>query len=688
MYHGISIELALTGMCVNVADDQGKQKQQAASAARPPLMHVLAKLLRKTLPASAFFMVLFWTISGLFGIAHVIPALCYTALFNSRLHAYNSPAQYAHFFGMSILTLVAARIATLNIPLCIVTNIAMPFVFLYMRSSQFTPMRYYRYLMLFVFLQLKPQLLDNFWKELMVIGTCCIALTVVLIIAGRVLHTSDQCTARLHVLINQLADALEHLSNKTSSNAPQDEFLQLHADFVKLTDDARKNAGVNPRMRVVLDMYAMLAERTAYLVGQFKWDENKTSSYAADLHKLAKLTRKASCSTKSAQRSEAITHVEALLSEAHTIQDEDFRRFFCSYLHMILLVLREPNQHTNRIWRMSPRLRIRVASFYKHPSISSFELSFSVRCAIVLTVGFTISLAFPISHLYWFPINAFLLTQPYPAESMRRMRTRTLGTVLGCLFVHMLSTLSLPIWAVLTVCMILVMGRYASTQGKTPMAFFGSSYALSIVSLSTGERYAIFMRLVCLIAAVIFVFIVTRLIVPTSDRALFRANLDELFTLIESYWALLRASLHTNINAVTSSEAIWHMHTVHAQAASYVNALPQSTSEGKNYHDAAQHVLACQRKLTVGLEQLNYFIRLDGASKQEYPTLEQFMTIAEACSNPFVADKRLETAENLVGKLQEEELRALLNQYLTRAKSLATALDHLNETASACLKAR
>ena len=51
------------------------------------------------------------------------------------------------------------------------------------------------------------------------------------------------------------------------------------------------------------------------------------------------------------------------------------------------------------------------------------------------------------------------------------------------------------------------------------------------------------------------------------------------------------------------------MHTVHAQAASYVNALPQSTSEGKNYHDAAQHVLACQRKLTVVLEQLNYFIR-------------------------------------------------------------------------------
>ena len=218
------------------------------------------------------------------------------------------------------------------------------------------------------------------------------------------------------------------------------------------------------------------------------------------------------------------------------------------------------------------------------------------------------------------------------------------------------------------------------------MAFFGSSYALSIVSLSTGERYAIFMRLVCLIAAVIFVFIVTRLIVPTSDRALFRANLDELFILIESYWALLRASLHTNINAVTSSEAIWHMHTVHAQAASYVKALPQSTSEEKSYHDAAQQVLACQRKLTVGLEQLNYFIRLDGTSKQEYPTLEQFMTIAEACSNPFVADKRLETAENLVGKLQEEELRTLLNQYLTRAKSLATALDHLNETASACLK--
>ena len=194
------------------------------------------------------------------------------------------------------------------------------------------------------------------------------------------------------------------------------------------------------------------------------------------------------------------------------------------------------------------------------------------------------------------------------------------------------------------------------------------------------------MRLVCLVAAVIFVLVVTRLVVPTNDRSLFRANLDEIFALIESYWALLRTSLHTNVDAVTSSEAIWHMHTVHAQAASYVGALPQSTSDEKNYHDAAQQVLTCQRKLTVGLEQLNYFIRLDGADKQEYATLEQFMLLAEACSNPFVADKRLETAGNLVGKLQEEELRSLLNQYLVRAKTLAAALDHLSETASACFK--
>lgn len=680
------------GCDARVAMEQAEQEQHGLRMLRASVERAVASLKRvfitwrndtlpmlpakaqKALPVAAFFIVLFWIVVALFGVAYVMPVSCYTTLFNVRHHKYNSASQYLRFFGVSYLALVAARAATLSLPLCVLVNMVMPFVFVFMRSSQLNPRRYFPYTMLFVFLQLRPEYLDHMLLQAALLTVSCTVLTAALLIAGRAYHKADENLDRLHTMIDRLADELDHMAATGITAQTRRELLRLRADYTKLAYSVREDANAQPTVSNLYDMFAMLAQRTAYLVGRLEWHEGPGCPHATYLRKLAGLTRAVGAVIGRGDKSAVIARARMLLPEADAIENDRFRLFYRSYLYMTLLVLRDAGRRFHRAWRLSPTVLLRIASFRKHPTLDSFELRFSVRCAAVLAVSCAVSFAAPVDHLYWFPLTAFLLTQPYPAESLRRMRTRTAGTVLGCLFVYALSSCNLPYEAVMAVGMVLISCLYASTPGGTVMAFFATAYALSMASISIGDHYAIGMRLACLGAAVLLVFVVNRLVMPTSDRTLFLANVHELFSLLERYWALLRQSLDGSVDAVTSSEALLHIQMVHSQAAAYVNKLPEATPEEHAQKRATVRVLFCLWELVCELEQLGFLIRVDAVDASEYPRLGRFMLLAEVCSNPFVVDARLGEAEQLIEGFKEDDLKYLLRQYLKRAGVLAAAL--------------
>lgn len=655
---------------------------------RRDTLPTLPASLKKALPIAGFFIVLFWIVVGLFGISHVMPVSCYTTLFNVRYRKYNTPSQYARFFGVSLLALVAARLATLHVALCIVMNVVMPFMFVFMRSSQLNPRRYFPYTMLFVFLQLRPEFLDDMLLELGVLMTCCGVLSVALVIAGCVLRKADENRARLHDMVDRLADELDHMADEGIGYATRRELLCLRSDYAKLAYSVREDANAQAQVSNLYDMFAMLAQRTAYLTGRLEWHEGPGCPHSPYLRKLAHLTREVGEVMGRPGTTAVLTHAEALLLDAETVENDRFRLFYRSYLHMMLMVLRETAPHARGhvtagrrrpMWHISPMAQLRIAAFRKHPSLDSFELRFSVRCAAVLAVSCAVSLAAPIDHIYWFPLTAFLLIQPYPTESLRRMRTRAAGTVLGCLFVHAVSLLELPYPAVMVLGMVLITCLYAGTPGSTPMAFFATAYALSMASVSIGDRYAIWMRLVCLAAAVALVWVVNRLVMPTSDRTLFLANVHQMFSLIGRYGELLRRSLSTPIDAVTSGEALLHIQMVHSQAAAYAQALPDDTAAARERRGAISRVLFCQWELVCELEQLGFLIRLDAVGEGARPALEQFLAAAAASADPFVVDERIERAEQEVDACGDEDLIYVVDQYVSRARVLAAAMRRADE---------
>ena len=624
-------------------------------------------------PTVIFFITSFWLTVALFGLDHVMPVSCYTALFNSRCRKYNPPRQYARFFGVTLLCLAGARLATSHVLLCMAVNLVMPFLLVFIRSSQLNPRRYFPYMMLFLFLELRPEMLDNMPLQLASLMFSCALLSVALLICARLFHKDSDNVAQLHKNIRRLADDLNYMAEHGIDSRARSELLALKREFSAHAYTAREDSSASDLLINLYDMFAALAHRTAYLTGSTAWHTDGDCPHASYLRELANLTAAADRILNAQDNSILIRRARELLGRAGEIENARFRIFYKSYLHMFLLLLRDAADPTHDRWHLSPVNQIRIAQLRKRPSLDSFELRFTIRCAAVLVISCTTSLAFDVDHLYWFPLTAFLLMQPYPSESLRRMRTRTIGTALGCVVVHGLSMLHLPYAGVMMLGMAFIALLYCSKPGSTIMAFFATVYALSMASLSIGDQYATFMRLACLAAAVVLDFGVDRLVVPTSDRRLFLANMRQLFDLIDGYWEIVRLSLREPMEVAVPCEALLHFQMVHGQAAHYAQGLPDSTPEERGLKDAANHALFCAWELVCELEQLELLVLSEDVSENEKADLDRFAVIAARYSTPFAYSHHMGPAERIVEKFSNEDVRFVLRQYLRRSRALTEA---------------
>ena len=655
-----------------------------SNKAKAWLRDKLARLV-STLPTILFFIGLFWVIHLAFGETYLLVVSPYTTLFEVRFGKYNPPGQYARFFLVSALALVAARLAVTNLALCLLVNLCMPFVLVYMRSSQLNPRRYFPYTMLFAFLELRPEnLVNTFATQAAVLAASCALLSAVLLVAGLVARPARAAREALHANVRRLADDLDRIAEGGVGPVLTQELLDVRRELAELAYTAREDSSAPARTTNLLDMIATLSQRTAYLAGNLDWTAANGSAHARCLRDLAALTRELDGALRDGGNADAcralLPRARALLVGA-SIREDRFRIFYQSYLNMVVLILRTAADPYQRVWHLTPSGRARVALFRKRPSLDSFEMRFSVRCGAVLAVSCASNLLFPVDHLYWYVLHAFLLLQPFPDESARRMRTRMIGTVMGCLFVHALALLNLG-WVGITILgMVLIAPLYASTPGSVASAFFATAYAVSMASVSIDDAYATSMRLGSLVLAIVTVALVNRLVFPTSDRRLFVANMRQMLDMVERSWELVRTTLDERVDTVVSSETLLHFQMVHSQAAGFVEELGAGgeknpeIAELAQYRDAAERMLFCLWALMCELEQLELLVRLREVRDDERRVFEEIINLAVAHCEPERFGTGVDAAEELLFKLSEPDLRYVIEQYVDRAGELRLAID-------------
>lgn len=151
---------------------------------KPDVLYQTAKRkILDALPDILFFLFLFYAILVLFGVQYVIVVSFVTLLYKIRRKRKQTPRRLCIMFFVQMALSILAFLASHSLLACVLLNIAVPFLLVFLQSSQFNQKGYMASAMGFVFLQLRPIPYTDFMTYLLVMAcslgfaVCCLLLS-------------------------------------------------------------------------------------------------------------------------------------------------------------------------------------------------------------------------------------------------------------------------------------------------------------------------------------------------------------------------------------------------------------------------------------------------------------------------------------------------------------------------------
>ena len=579
----------------------------------------------KAWPPIFVFLFLFCTIALLFGVNYILVVSVATVVFNSqRRKTHTIPQVFLVIVTQLVLTVVA-HLATLNLPLCILLNMAVPFFLVLWKSSQFNQVGYFSYVMCFVFMQLMPRPFPQFCTQLLAMAYAMAVFAVALLLYDlKKKKTKDDSLAQkgLHLL----AEAVGAMADGERKEETADSVFGVQQELYK---GAYQSGGLTHLVSgegKIHYMFALLFRRAVY----FLRDPYRVRTYTEEplrnfLRELATYMEKASNSSFRQEKDR-----ETLLKEGETLLERaecrkiEIAVFAQNFLRLFLLILREIGQgktkKLQRSWQL-PEQRRPIRYFLSRLHLNAFEFRFAMRLSVVLTVSFVYNVAFPTEHSYWLALNAFILLRPMYEDSANRLKTRFLGTVVGCVIIHFFLLAVHGTGAHFLVGAIMSMGIYMEKPGSFSQAIFVTSFALMMTTLAIPQPVAIELRLLYVAASVALVFVVNRFFFPTSMRNQFQYNLQILFQMEHRYLHMLEQSLRKPVDYGNICDLQIQFHMVYDQLLQYLEKL---SDEDKRFF---QKLLSVCWMLLSDAEQMLFLINSRRVQTLNAAQMERYLDL-------------------------------------------------------------
>lgn len=108
------------------------------------------------LPVIIVALIMFFSFLNIFGVSEVLITPFLAILFRTKSREEFNLKKLLKIFCMLMFISIFSFVANLSIALCIVMNLLVPSLIVYLYTNSFTPRGYFVYVMAFVFLQLRP----------------------------------------------------------------------------------------------------------------------------------------------------------------------------------------------------------------------------------------------------------------------------------------------------------------------------------------------------------------------------------------------------------------------------------------------------------------------------------------------------------------------------------------------------
>lgn len=546
---------------------------------------ILAALRSKfmaALPIILFFLFLFYSTILLFGISYSILVSVVTILFKVNYRKSFTVRQLMVLVGTQFLMALLSFFASLSLPLCILLNLIVPFLLVFLQTSQFNQLGYFANAMCFVFLQLRPVGREGLALQMAALAYGLAVLTIILFFCSLRNKKNDHfAPAKRGLLL--LADALraqiEPKTHATEQGKPSDSPASGQAEPIfpilqELYGEAYKSRGltyvVSPRGKIQY-MFALLFQRAVYFL---------TNPYQASMlsdpnrHDLLDCLARymETAGTDGFEQEELVRTGSELLAEVEEC-DEIPCIFIQNFLRLFLLILdnirQDGGKQSSHGWKL-PSYRRPFKKLFGQIKADTFETRFALRLSAILTIGFAYSMISQANHGYWLVLNAFLLLRPMYEESATRIKTRFIGTLAGCLILQLLLPLFHGTGWHFLLATFMAVGLYMETAGTWQQALFSTCFALTLTTLALPQMLAAELRILYVVSAMVLVLLVNRFVFPTHQKGQFRYNLYQLFHIHHVYLRLLESSLAAPLDYGVICDVQIHYHLIHDQIIQYL----------------------------------------------------------------------------------------------------------------------
>ena len=615
--------------------------------------------MRDALPAIVLYIIQIALVYAVFGLDYIMVAACSTGVFQTRSARINTPADCVAISGGFFLMCVLAFAATRSTLLGVALNLTVPFLLVVSMSSQFAPKSHFGFAMTYFFLQLIPVSAEKFLVQLAAAALCAVTMSAALLLRSRIARAGAD--SQLSSSLMRLSEILAQLACDPNSNigAMHQELYESAQRFHRMGHSRAVFLYAEDRQRQTFHLFALLFQRAAYLLTDSSADTRAMPEFPDAMRALSHLTLRLRSADSIDDLALLRLDVQSLLDNC-SLPNSRLRIFYRSYLHMLLLFCREPSVDKKRVSRRRS-LRELLLGVLRRCRPERYEFRFALRLAIVMTVSCTISYLWDFEHTYWFPLHAFLLTQPSYEESAHRMVTRPIGTALGCILIHLMSPWMPGLPQIFAFSIVMIVLMYSSAPGSWPQSMYATGFALALASMAIDETEAIQLRLFYLGMAVALVLVVNAFVLPNRRDRQFRYNMHELFRLQSVYWGVIRRSLHEPVDPALFSELLSEFHMVYHEAWLYTSDMDDG--------DSSRTMLLRLWRMFSELEQTECLIQMNAIPPESRGELEHLAESLEKLIYPPRGSLEGLDAE----AFGHTDLNYVLTHYLKNAKELMGA---------------
>lgn len=627
------------------------------------------KQFQKALPVICFFLALYYSVILLFGMSHIMVVSLVTVVFQVNYRKNLSASALLKLALQQLAMEGLAFLATWNLPLCICLNLLVPFWLIFTKASQFNQLGYFSTLMTFTFLQMMPV----GWKEIgtqvqaMLFGLLAFFLISWLYSRKNAGGQESHPEQRGFLL---LADLVE---NAVRGEDVTEEWRALFQIQKSLYREANQRRG---RKRVVTSqgkidyMFALLFQRSVYFASSQYREIFLQNQGATELAmRLSAYMRQAGGINLWEENTENLEKEGRKLLREVRHQKAEFYYSVRNFLQLFLLILNQihlgEEQMMDERWEIPLKQRIRSRILYKMRP-DTFEMRFALRMSTILIIGMSYTMITQANHGYWLVMNAFLLLRPMYEESRYRMKTRFIGTAVGCVLMILILSILQGDMAHLLFAGVMAVCMYTATPGTSVHALFVTCFAMAMTTLAMGEMQALWLRMLYVAAAVLLVLVVNQYYFPTSMGGQYHYNWEMLFHMHHMYLRLLENALLHPLDYWRICDAQIQYSMVYNQIDQYLPNLPDG--ERRHY----QKILGICWRMSSEMEQMLFLVGQKRRGVQARQQMKQYIDYTDEILNQIQSMLHLKKEKkhtNLKGKRYyrfiegERELSTLMTRY-------------------------